>query len=223
MPFAISLALNKTAKLVVDAQVKEMQDVFDRPTPWTLKGVGSQPSTKTDLRAFVFLKDRSAVSSGHPADVYLAPQIRGGDRNLKAFELAFRSAGVLPSSYFMVPGQGASMDQYGNMNRGQIVQLLSYFRALGSTYQAGFTGNRRKDKRTPVGYFAAQPGGHLTPGIYERVTFAGGSKIKPLIIFVDAVHYEAIYDFNFVGKTTVEREFPAQLAAATQYAIKTAR
>jgi hypothetical protein len=45
----------------------------------------------------------------------------------------------------------------------------------------------------------------------------------PLIMFVSSVHYEAIYDFAYVGKTTVDKEFSAHLAAATATARDTAR
>lgn len=231
VPFAISLALNRTAAAVKDAEEREMRDVFDRPTPWTLRGVGSAPSTKSDLRAVVFLKDRSAVSSGHPPDVYLTPEIRGGTRNLKAFELAFRSAGVLPSSMMMVPGSAMTLDAYGNIPTGLIVQLLSYFKAFPEQgYRANVTEARKAKlkrgtkKQQGFEYFALRGAhGKLPPGIYKRVMFAHGSSVKPIIVFVDSAHYEAIYDFGFVGESTVAKQFPIELASATTQALATAR
>jgi hypothetical protein len=223
IPFAAALALTRTAQAVQVAQVAEMRDVFDRPTPWTLKGVAIKPATKTDLRSFIFLKDRTAMSSGGaPADEYLTPEIRGGSRELKRFELMFRSIGVLPSSHFMVPGQGAKLDQYGNMARGQIVQLLSYFQAF---RVGGFTANITAEKRKALGkagggYFAVQPGAsHLKPGIYART----GKSIRPIMMFVSSAHYEAIYDFGYVGKITVEKEWPGQLQRAIEETNRTAR
>lgn len=236
MPFAIALALTKTAGLVKDAERKEMIDVFDKPTPWTLNSVGTKPATKEDLSSIIFLKDRSGVSTGTPSDEYLSPQIKGGDRALKPFEYAFRSVGVLPSSHFMVPGQGAKLDQYGNMARGQIVQILSYFQAFGEKgYSANVTpeGKRKlaqgskRQNTAGFAYFAVQPGSHLFPGIYQRFMFgsAGARQgaIKPIIMFVDSAHYEAIYDFAGVGELVVANQFPSELAKATSYALATAR
>ena len=46
--FAAVLAITRTAKRVADAEVDEMRDVFDRPTPFTLRSVfvkGARPET----------------------------------------------------------------------------------------------------------------------------------------------------------------------------------
>jgi len=239
LPFATSVALNMTAKAAQAAEVHEMTDVFASPTPWTLGGVGISPATKDYLTAAVFLKNDQATSRGTPADVYLTPEIRGGARDLKRFEYAFRSAGVLPSSYFMVPGQGAEIDRFGNMAHGQITKLLSYFAAFGVTYQTGFTSNTTAAGRAKLAkgsaaknnagfvYFVALPGGHLFPGIWQRFQFGGkGNRqgaLKPIIMFVDSAHYEAIYDFTGVGELTVAAEFPNKLQLATQQALATAR
>lgn len=230
MPFAAALALTRTAGLVKDAERKDMIDVFDRPTPWTLNSLYVKPATESDLRAFVWLKDERAVSTGTPADKYLTPEIQGGARSLKPFELAFRSAGILPSSHFMVPGAAAKIDQYGNMAKGQIVQLLSYFKAFPEQgYKANLTAagkaKLRKGTKTRQGfeYFVGQPAnGRLPLGIWQRVYFAMGTALKPIIIFVDSAHYAAIFDFGFTAQITVEREFAGQLRQATQEALASA-
>lgn len=237
MPFAAALALTRAAVAVKDAERREMIDVFANPTPWTLNSLRTTIATKENLTAVVSLV--SDTSSGTPADVYLTPEIRGGSRELKKFEYAFRSAGVLPSSMFMVPGQGARIDQYGNMGAGQITALLAYFSAFGITYQAGFTSNvsaagkaklaKGSAQHNSAGfvYFVSRPGDRLFPGIWQRFQYGGkgnrGGALKPIIMFVDNAHYQAIFDFDYVAQITVEKQFPALLQAATQQALATAR
>jgi hypothetical protein len=207
-----------------------MVDVFDRPTPYTLNSLYVQPATKQTQTAKVWLKEEGG-KRGTPAAAYLSPDIQGGERTLKPFELALRTAGVLPSNMFAVPGSGATIDAYGNMSRGQIVAILSYFRAFP---EAGYTANitdkkraslkRGSKKRLGFEYFVGRPGdGKLPLGVWQRTRFASGTAIKPILIFVDATLYHAIYDFAFVAETTVDREFPSQFRDALVGAIATAR
>ncbi|MDF5999583.1 hypothetical protein P4050_14390 [Pseudomonas aeruginosa] len=54
----------------------------------------------------------------------------------KASERNLRARGILPAGMFVVPAEGARLDQYGNMSRGQMIQILSGLGAL--EYRAGF-------------------------------------------------------------------------------------
>ncbi len=47
---------------------------------------------------------------------------------------------------FVVPAEGARLDQYGNMSRGQMIQILSGLGAL--EYRAGFKGNATQSARS---------------------------------------------------------------------------
>jgi len=70
IPFAVSVALNETAKLGQKAVQREMVKRFDRPTPFTIRGVAITRSSKRNLTASVFIKDIQAA--------YLLPQVEGG-------------------------------------------------------------------------------------------------------------------------------------------------
>lgn len=220
VPFATAVALTRTAVLVKQNEYKEMVDVFDRPTPYTLNSLYSKGATKQNLEAVVWLK--YDTSKGTPADKYLTPQIRGGSRPLKRFERALRSVGALPESYFAVPGSAADLDAYGNMKPSQIVQILSYFRAFPEAgYRANITDKKRaalaRGTRSRLGYsyFVGSPGdGKLPLGVWKRIGFAHGSAIKPILIFVKSVLYHQRFDFNYVGQVTVKKEFSGQLVKA---------
>lgn len=231
VPYATALALNKTADAVKDAEIKEMKDVFDRPTPITLDSLFVKRATKYQLTATVGIKD--FMGKGTPASKWLAAQIKGGSRHLKKFEKALQSVGALPPGYFVVPGSACKLDQYGNIPGSLITQLLSYFNAFPEMgYRANMTAKRRallakgsaKKGTQGVVYFVGQPaGGKLPLGIWARYTFHAGSAIKPVLIFVRHAQFQKLFDFEYVARKTVEKEFPAQFRAAIAEAMRTAR
>lgn len=231
MPFAISLALNNTAKHVKEMEDREIRDVFDRPNPYTQRSVYIKYARKDELFAEVGLKDRFQAAKGTSPAKYLSPQVLGGGRSLKRFEVALRAAGVLPSGMFVVPGEAAKLDVYGNIQRGQIVQILSYFKAFP---EAGYKANistkkkaslrRGSKKRQGFEYFVGRPGGRKLPlGVWQRVYFAGGTAVKPVLIFVTRAYYEATFDFEYVARKAAERKFAEEYNSALARAIATAR
>lgn len=226
--FATRVALTKTAKLAAEAEVKEMRDVFNNPTLYTLNGVFVLPATSNRLQAEVKLKDEATKAV--PAAKYLAPQVSGGQRQLKRFERALQAAGAMPEGFRAVPGQGAQIDAFGNMSRGQLVQILAFFRAFPEMgYKANMTAQGRArlargTRRQPgISYFIGQPGDRLPLGVYQRVRFFGGSAIKPVLLFVRSAVYEAVFDFKYVAEHTASAEFPGQFEAAFAAAKATAR
>ena len=231
MAFAAALALTKTAQHVKSAETKEMQRVFDRPTPYTLNSLYVKPATKSRLEAIVWLKDDTF--KGTPAARYLMPQISGGQRKQKRFERALINAGLMPAGYYAVPAAGAPIDAFGNIQSRFIVQLLSYMRAFGEQgYNANMTdaGKKRYSKaaakRTGSGgveYFAINRKSHLPMGIYMRVRYMYRSAIKPVLLYVKNPGYKSRFDFYKVADETVMKTFDAYLQDAIKLTISTAR
>ena len=227
LPFATSLAINNTAKKVKAAEEKEIRDVFDRPTLFTQNSLFIKPSNKTNLTASVKLKDEA--SKGVPAAKYLQAEIKGGERRLKRYEVALRAAGVLPEGYFTVPGEAAKIDAFGNMSRGQINQILSYFRANRDATQASTDRTRAKlakgtKKQYGISYFASRPGnGKLPFGIWMKVLSSFGTAVRPVLIFVQSARYEAIYDFKYVADVTIQKHFNNEFIEAWKFAQRTAK
>lgn len=226
--FAQVLALTRTARIIQERQVHEMRDVFDRPTPYTLSGTYLRPATLARPESEVGLKN--FAGKGIPASKYLSAQIRGGERGEKRFERALRYAGLLPYGFIAVPASGAQTDAFGNMSRGQIVQILSYLQAFSEVgYRANMTQKRKASlgrggrSRRGMAYFVAPPGGHLHFGVWQRIHTAWGSAVKPVLLFVRRAQYEAVYDFDYVARITADRELPAQLTIALDDAWRTAR
>ena len=235
--FAAAKALTETAK-EIQAEVKaEMQRKFDRPTPFALNSVYVKPATKQDLRAEVGIKDQLAAKAAKSAAEMLRHEFTGGKRIYKRMEGAFRRIGLLSSGQIIVPAAGAELDQYGNMKRSQVVQLLSYFQAFGEQgYKANSTalGRKRLAKygKTQSGYktiggkvyFASRGIGfyngkpsHLPAGIWVK-TGIHGVDVKPVVLFVRAPTYKGLIDINAIAKKVVQgglqQKFSANLARA---------
>lgn len=161
-------AINDMAFMVRKKQMETVNSVFDRPKPQTVKNFFVRKATKENLEA-TFWFDQIY---GKKYDQYILPQIEGGRRQMKRSEQRL--------GRFYVPGMGAKIDPYGNMQGGQITQILSYLRRFGDV--AGYDMNRttrsesRKSSKTKaLEYFmVTNRRGGLKPGVYMRTEKRGG-------------------------------------------------
>jgi hypothetical protein len=207
IPFAMSRAINMTADDIKAAESEEMKRVFDRPKPWTLGGIKINYANKSNLSATVKIKD-DEVAGGVPAAKYLAPEIFGGYRRVKRFEKALREAGIVPVGFQVVPAEGVRLDQYGNITRSTISQILS---SLGAR-------NAKRSKKT---YFIVNHyNDFLEPGIYQRV---GKQHVKPIMLFVKHSRYKPKFDFFGVAEHVANTVMLQNAQKAVRQAIDTAR
>lgn len=219
IPYATALALTRTALEVKAQEVREMKRVFDRPTSFTLNSVYVRGANKKTLTAYVGLKYLDRLDES-----YLDPQIIGGPRRLKRFEVLLQARGILRKGYYAVPASGARLDRFGNVSRGQIQQILSALGAQFDRYanRSDSAASRRNARNAQ--YFVPPPWSHLALGIYQRFGFARGSAIKPVFIFVQQPPtYRARLDFDGIGDRTAQKEFPQQFEVAMSEAMATAK
>lgn len=101
LPFAQARAMTELAKMTAKAEVANMQKVLDRPTPFTLRSVGSKGATRNSQEATVFIKDIAAA--------YLEPYEFGG-RNKLSGRALLRPANI-------------NVNQYGNLPKSKLAQL----------------------------------------------------------------------------------------------------
>lgn len=219
IPFAASVAINRTAKRAQDAIKSEIASVFDRPKPYTLGSTFVANSSKRNLRAIVGLKDKS--SSGRAAAKYLQAQIAGGSRKTAGYELALSRIGALPKGWRVVPGAGAKLDRYGNLDKRQLTEMIGSLRSGIRTFKG-------KGKRQSLtGYFIARRDApitkHLEPGIYYRIYRAGSSAIIPVLIFAQTSRYRKRLDILSLVTKTVTQHFDGEFEAALKQALATAR
>ena len=210
-PIVTAYALTKTAQDIKAAERRSMEDVFDRPTRFTLNALYMKPATKRDLVSEVYFKEGFGSI---PAWRYLGPQVEGGPRRHKAHELRLIRAGLMEQGEFAVPGKGVKLDAYGNISGGTIERILSQVGA--AEQMAGYKANetaksrKRKAKKNIGRYFVLRPGAagrmnrDVRPGIYYR---AGLREMVPVIVFVRAPKYQKRFPFYAVASAT----FDAQL------------
>jgi hypothetical protein len=222
-------ALNRTAEWAQTDVGREMRKTFDRPVPFTLRSLRVFYASARKPEAVLWFRQRS-----HERDkLWARPQIGGGSRDVKPMELRLQRIGVLPQGWFIVPGDAAPLDAYGNMSAGEISRILN---VLGSYTESGFNkANIKTRERLRKGnekkgvygfeYWVNAVGGtrakHLQPGVYRRVYTAFGTSLKPMLIFVNRAHYSSRLDFHGVVNKTVRSRFPAEFDRALRSLMAT--
>lgn len=235
VPFALARALTKTAQDVRAAQRKEIERVFDRPTPFTRNAVYMRPATKVRLQAEVWLKDNGSRPN------HLLPQIEGGARPLKRFEQRLVMTGYMQPTERAVPAAGARLDAYGNMSRGQINQILSQLKTavVQGDYSNATDSKRSRAKREREAYFVSRGPGtwrgkgawknglksqHLPRGVYVRRSFGAlGTAIKPVLLFVPRALYRKRYHFYELADRVLQQRFGVHWNESMAIALRTAR
>jgi hypothetical protein len=218
VPFAAALTLTMTGQDVKTAIELDLATMLDRPTPYTMRGFRLYPAKKTNLVAKVTFRE--------DARDYLGAQVEGGERKVKALEKALRTVGHLPTGWVVVPGQGARLDQYGNLDRGQIIQILSQLRI---TLVAGYTRNLSFNARKQIGaqrraggrFFVVKPGGPIHPGVYQRELFGRG--ITPVLMFVRTAAYKVRLPVDQIGRRVVADRLETNFGIAWHRAMASAR
>ncbi|MBR8084632.1 MULTISPECIES: hypothetical protein [Burkholderia cepacia complex] len=101
LPFAIAQGINRTAQRVAEAEVKNLEDTLDNPSPFTRRSVGIKRARKNDPTAVVFMKDIAAS--------YLQPYEVGGVHKL--------------NSRALLNPKNIRLNQYGQLPRGTLAML----------------------------------------------------------------------------------------------------
>lgn len=225
IPFATMRTLTQLAYRTKQAVYDEMNLVLELPLKrYTMTSMRVDPATsKVGLVSRVYLNDY------RDEDRSLGHLFRGGDRRWKNMEGAFLRKGLMLPGMYAVPGQGAPMDQYGNIPASFVRRILSYFGALNEGNMLTKTKQRmaRKGKvggfKTILGieYFISFGKGnsgrlraskgfepqyqHLAAGIYSR-TGIHGSNITPIIMFVPKKKpYRKYIDLPRLGENVLSK------------------
>lgn len=239
IPYALANGVNAVARLVKDAEKTEMQNKFKSLTPFTINSLRMTPAkAPRSIAATVWFKDPPNLSQ---KDHYLLPQVEGGTRPMKPYEMGL-------GGRYTVPGKGLTLDQYGNLGRGQLTKIMSQ---SGSFRESGFKMNRtRKGGKAGDMFMITKPRGKMLPGIYERTQGAetggrigryllargmGAKKselnarykamsprgIKPVLIFpTKAPTYNKRFDFYGVAQKVVDANLRPEMIKAIDAEIQ---
>nr|WP_320131987.1 hypothetical protein [uncultured Holophaga sp.] len=213
LPIAMARTINDTAADLQAAERREMEQVFDSPTPMTLNSIKVWKANKRTLTGRIFVRDEAA--KGNPPVKYLRAQVEGGERRPKRFEMAMRIAGHLRSDGFLVPSKASPLNRYGNFTGGRITQFLD---AIGANFKDSSQHSKTQGRR----YFFGQPkgfGAKVGPGVWLRTK----NGLKPMLLLrTKAPTYSKRFKFHEVADQVVSTRFLENFKKRMAEAVATA-
>jgi hypothetical protein len=227
-PYVVATVLTKLALDTRNALRKEMGQVFDRPTDFTLRGVYTQGATKSKLQADVYVPD-SEEQRGKSAHESIRPGALGtSNRHQKKTEYLLSADGFLPPGWVAVPGSymRSKLDSYGNMPGryyAQIIRSLQIKRTKGPPKPVSAASQKRAVKMKVVNeFFAVTPGkntlgkggGWLPSGVYQRAG-RDGTVLLQYLKFVAKAAYKQRLNINQVAADTIQKNLATRWAEST--------
>jgi hypothetical protein len=184
--FGIALGLTSTARFASEKMQAQLPAIFDRPTPFTQRGIAFQPATKAKLEARVFVREVQAQ--------YLEMQETGGTRQ------------PMPGKPITL-AVGQRLNRFGNIPKGSIART----RAREDVFFAN--GKDARSRHLPPGiYRRLKTGGRKRKGAQAKaslkllVAYETSAKYKPHFRFVERV--------RGIARDNVRREIEAAIAKA---------
>lgn len=224
LPFITSLAVNRTAAIVREELKSQIPRVFNAPVSLTQNAVflTKAANKRGPFERDVFLRDEA--SKGTPPVKYMAPAVDGGPRRVKRFERALKASGVMAANEFAYPARSYKLNAQGNIPASVVTRILSQLRSSPDPEQNVTKGSKRKGKRKGrAEYFAARAGGHLKPGVYQRVSKDFGPVQRPLqavlVFSSNAPSYSPRYPFKKIAARIYAREYREQFRIAASLTL----
>ena len=218
---SIATALTRTARSLQAEWKDELRSRVDRPTSLTTNAPIVRQATAQNLVAELAMRDQ--LANGTPPAQYLHPLEYGGGREHKKFERALIAQGSMPPGTYALPTDYAKRDAYGNVTRGQLVQILGQL--AGGSVRAGYrrvisaSATRRAQAAIRAGreYVAVlQREGKLYPGIYARV----GNELRMVFSYERVTHYRRQLSLADRARGKAQQVFNREMTRAIEESAK---
>jgi hypothetical protein len=194
VPFAAAAAMTATAKLVQQAEVKNLSHVLDNPTPFTLRSIGITAARKNNLVAKVYMRDVAAS--------YLEPYEFGGVHKLNGRAL--------------LNPKDVGTNQYGNLPRNVLARLKGR--------RDVFIGAvKTKDGKVINGVWQRPLATAPLPGRKAPKGANASTQLKLLIRFGDALEVKQHLGYRTLAKMVIAASFNREMERALTAAMATAR
>lgn len=199
---AIAFALDDTAEGLRQAEVMEMEVVFNNPRKYTLNAIYTVKARgDNSLKAGVAWRE---FGGSIPAYKYLTPQIFGGPRGDKRHEVSLRGKGILPAGSQTAQGRNYPKDGTGDITGGQYTRMLAELGALEGTPR----GAKSRPRKNGDAFFVLHGKDTKYPiGIAERK----GGNVTVMLRFIKAPTYQKRFDYYGVADEYVRVNFPRNL------------
>ena len=228
MPFALSKALNDTARTLVKKNKQDMSMIFDNAVPWTLNAFAASTAKHGPIRAArkgdtkIYIRRKDDRSRRH----YLEVQQDGGVRPRTGLETLI-DANLATSRHVgtVSPTRNIKRSKTGAVSRGEVNKLLSALHLQrDKSTNSPIYGYSGKTKRS-TGYFVPASTHPLSKGgrfgIYRR-TSAGNAQ-KVLNISERRSNYKPKFRFYERMSAYGSQVFRKKLQRSLAHAIRTAR
>ncbi len=235
MPYVKAAMLTRLASGGRDEVKKQMPVDFDRPTPFTVRGVFYESAKKGSLGARVYVPE-SQDQAGKAQREYVRPGVAGTPkRRQKRTEFLLSRMGYLPAGWVTTPGSSTEklgmIDDFGNLKPrfyAQIVNVLQIKKAdtKGARGISMRSQMRAKKMGVQFEWFAVVPGKNklgrggswLPPGVYRRGDGKGkdGDTLHQILKFVRAAKYRPLLDFRGTVETYVVKNAQAAWDASAR-------
>lgn len=217
IPFAVSLALNKTAQDLIRANRGDMKNAFRKPVPFTLNAYYFKWAKKGETS--VTIQRKSKQAGRH----YLEVQENGGSRQMKGFEKNMNFN--LPYEGhigYVLPTSDTPTNKNGTMNQGFLRRVEAQLKTASDPAMRMNTQKPKRRKSRARQYFVPKPDSHLSPGVYERSS-AGNISKKVLNFIPMSPTYKKRTRFGANMPRYAARILPMKMNWALKKAIATAR
>lgn len=235
VPFATRLTLNQLARNTKADIDEQMKAKLDRPTRFTLRAIRTDNAKSKTMTSVVRVNDKQRAT-GKPEAKVLEHLFSGGGRSGKAAEGKLRGLGVLPAGKFIVPGNAAPLDSFGNIKRSFIRQLINYFSTFKPEREsrAGLEpgvwmrkfDRQQKKKRKKAGksgnfeFFVVHK---KVDGVTQRRRSKRQRPPEPIILFVDNPRYRQFFDMKKTAEKVIIRDLDKEFEKNYERAIATAK
>ncbi|HEF4732730.1 MULTISPECIES: hypothetical protein [Burkholderia] len=206
LPFAIAQGINRTAQRVAEAEVKNLEDTLDNPSPFTRRSVGIKRARKNDPTAVVFMKDIAAS--------YLQPYEVGGVHKL--------------NSRALLNPKNIRLNQYGQLPRGTLAMLKGrpdiFIGAVKTASGETINGVWQRPTNTARVSLLNARGKRL--GKLNKLDASknnGRGQLKLLIRFGDALPVKKRLNWGARARQIVDRWIDRDMQDALAAAMKTSR
>ncbi len=206
IPEAAARAINRVLFAVRRGERDEMGRVFHKPTRYTLESVWVDKPTPSRLSGTVGFKTQAGRAV--PPSKWMRPQVIGGGRQIKRFELRLGQG-------YAYPGPAAPLDAHDNIPAGEYTRIIQRLGNLAgmvptrisasSRARLGKAGKLTRDGRE---YWVQRKGGQAV-GVWRLLA---PGKVGAVLIFGRAPTYRPRLDFWGIAQGIIDARLPPAIA-----------
>ena len=225
--FVTMRSMNDLAFTIMREGRARLEQVLDRPTPYTTKSWRVRKmAKKNDLTMGVGMSDWLSDKASTGPDAKLEHHFVGGQRIPKRLEMRMQILGMLKAGEYLVQGEGARVNTFGNMIPGQVAQIFSQ---LGLQIESGYdskpTGSKSSKRNVAKAgkiFWSKGDSSSRQNSLPRGVWMRNNNGLHALLIAVSKTRYRRRFNLDKFGAFITKRDLDDLFKKHWQKAIETA-